>query len=145
MRVMVMVKSVGGEYEEGRTPSEAELAEMGRFNEELVRSGVMLAGDGLTPSARGKRVEFSGDKRTVVDGPFAEAKELVAGYWIWQVRDMDEALEWARRCPNPGGEAGVLELRPIFEEEDFGEAWTPEVREQQDRIRAGIEEQTGGR
>jgi hypothetical protein len=145
MRVMVMVKSVGGEYEEGRMPSEQELAEMGRFNEELVRAGVMLAGDGLHPSSQGKRVEFSGDRRTVVDGPFAEAKELVAGYWIWQVRDMDEALEWARRCPNPAGEAGVLELRPVFEEEDFGEAYTPEVREQQDRIRAGIEEQTGGR
>jgi len=142
MRVMVMVKGDDSGYEEGQMPTEAELAEMGRFNEELVKAGVMLAGDGLHPSSKGKRVVFSGSDRTVVDGPFAEAKELVAGFWIWQVRDMDEALEWARRCPNPSRGKGVLELRPVFEEDDFGDEYTPELRERDAALRAEISKQT---
>jgi hypothetical protein len=111
---------------------------MGKFNEELVKAGVMLAGEGLHPSSKGVRVNFSGDKRTVTDGPFAETKELVAGYWLWQVRSMDEAVEWAKRCPNPMEEGGVLEIRPVFEAEDFGEEFTPELREQEERLRAEI-------
>ena len=143
MRVMVMVKGDDSDYEQGATPSEQELAEMGRFNEELVKAGVMLAGDGLHPSSKGKRVVFSGSDRTVVDGPFAEAKELVAGFWIWQVRDMDEALEWARRCPNPSRGTGVLELRPVFEEDDFGDEYTPELRQRDAALRAEIADRTG--
>jgi len=143
VRVMVMVMGNADDYEQGAMPTEAELAEMGRFNEELVKAGVMLAGDGLHPSAKGKRVVFSGSERTVVDGPFAEAKELVAGYWIWQVRDMDEALEWARRCPNPSRGTGVLELRPVYEEDDFGDEYTPELRERDAALRAQVAEQTG--
>jgi hypothetical protein len=141
MRVMVLVKG-GADYEDGVLPTEAELAEMGRFNEELVKAGVMLAGDGLHPSAKSKRVVFTGTEKTVVDGPFAEAKELVAGFWIWQVRDMDEALEWARRCPNPSRENGVLELRPVFEADDFGDEYTPELRERDEALRAQVSEQT---
>jgi hypothetical protein len=138
MRVMVMVKA-NKDTEAGVMPSETLLTEMMKFNEELVKAGIMLAGEGLQPSSRGKRVRFSGTKRTVVDGPFAEAKELVAGYWIWQVRSIEEAAEWARRIPNPTGEEGEVEIRPIFELEDFGEELTPELREQEERLRAETE------
>jgi hypothetical protein len=121
-------------------PSKELLTQMGQFNEQLVKAGIMLAGDGLKPSSKGKRVRFSGANRTVIDGPFAETKELIAGYWIWQVRSMEEALEWVRRCPDPmPGEEGELEIRPIFEAEDFGEAYTPELRAQEERQRAAIE------
>lgn len=140
MRVMVIVKS-SKETEAGVMPSEAELAEMGKYNEELVKAGIMLAGEGLHPSSKGKRIEFSGTKRTVIDGPFSETKELIAGFWIWQVRSMDEAIEWARRCPNPTGAESALEIRPIFEAEDFGAEYTPELREQEERLRAEIERQ----
>ncbi len=143
MRVMVMVKASKAS-EAGVMPSEKMLAEMGKFNEELVKAGVMLAGDGLHPSSKGKRVVFGGGKKTVVDGPFAETKELVAGFWIWQVKSMDEALEWLRRCPDPmPGEESEIEVRPIFEAEDFGKEYTPEIKAQEDRIRAGIERQRG--
>jgi hypothetical protein len=138
---MVIVKATNNS-EAGVMPSEQMLAEMGRFNEELVKAGVMLEGDGLKPSSKGKRIKLSGGKRTVVDGPFAETKELIAGYWIWQVRSMDEAIEWARRCPDPmPGEDGVLEIRPFFEPEDFGKEYTPEIRAQEDRLRSEIERQ----
>jgi hypothetical protein len=137
MRVMVMVKGTE-ESEAGQMPSQELLTEMGNFNEELVKAGVMLAGEGLHPSAKGARIQFSGDKRTVIDGPFTESKELVAGYWLWQVRSMDEAIEWAKRCPNPTGQDGVLEIRPVFETEDFGDELTPELREQEERLRAQI-------
>ena len=141
MRVMVIVKATKAS-EAGVLPSETLLAEMGRFNEELVKAGVMLAGDGLQPSSKAKRVVFSGGKKTTVDGPFTETKELVAGFWIWQVKSMEEALEWARRCPNPmPGEEGVLEIRPVFEAEDFGADYTPELRERDARLRADIERQ----
>jgi len=138
MRVMVMVKA-NKDTEAGVMPSETLLTEMMKFNEELVKAGIMLAGEGLQPSSRGKRVRFSGTKRTVVDGPFAEAKELVAGYWIWQVRSIEEAAEWARRIPNPTGEEGEVEIRPIFEAEDFGKELTPELRQQEERLRAETE------
>jgi hypothetical protein len=134
---MVLVKATK-DSEAGVMPSQELLTEMGKFNEELVKAGVMLAGEGLHPSSKGVRVHFSGDKRTVTDGPFAETKELVAGYWLWQVRSMDEAVEWAKRCPNPMEEGGVLEIRPVFEAEDFGEEFTPELREQEERLRAEI-------
>lgn len=137
MRVMVMVKA-SPSSEAGVMPSEQLLADMGRFNEELVRAGVMLAGEGLHPTSKGARVRFSGKQRTVVDGPFAETKELVAGYWLWQVRSMEEAIEWARRCPNPMPEDSELEIRPVFEEEDFGAEFTPELREQERRLREQI-------
>ena len=141
MRAMVIVKATRNS-ETGAMPSEKLLAEMGKFNEELVKAGVMLAGEGLHPSSRGKRVVFSGGKKIVVDGPFAETKELIAGYWLWQVKNMDEALEWARRCPDPmPGEEAVLEIRPVFEAEDFGKEFTPELRAQEERIRARIEQQ----
>lgn len=141
MRVMVIVKATKNS-EAGVMPSEELIAAMGKFNEELVKAGVMLAGDGLHPSSKGKRVRFAGGKKTVVDGPFAETKELIAGFWIWQVKSMDEALEWVRRCPDPmPGEEGELEIRPIFEAEDFGEAFTPELREQEERLRAEMERQ----
>ena len=143
MRVMVLVKA-NEDSERGVLPTEQELAEMGRFNEELVKAGVMLAGDGLHPSAKAKRVLFHGNEKTVIDGPFAEAKELVAGFWVWQVRDMDEAMEWVRRCPNPGGEYGELELRPIFEAEDFGDEYTPELRQRDEALRDQITEQSSG-
>jgi hypothetical protein len=143
MRVMVIVKATKNS-EAGVMPSEKLLADMGKFNEELVKAGVMLAGEGLHPSNKGKRVRFSGGKKTVIDGPFAETKELVAGYWLWQVKSMDEALEWARRCPDPmPGEEGVLEIRPVFEAEDFGKEFTPELRAQEERLRAEIERQRG--
>lgn len=139
MRVMVIVKATKNS-EAGVMPSEKLLADMGKFNEELVKAGVMLAGEGLHPSSKGKRVVFSGSKKTVVDGPFAETKELIAGFWLWQVKSMDEALEWARRCPEPApGEEGVLEIRPVFEADDFGKEFTPELRAQEERLRAEIE------
>jgi hypothetical protein len=138
MRVMVIVKATRSS-EAGALPSEKLLADMGKFNEELVKAGVMLAGEGLAPSSRGKRVTFSGGRQTVVDGPFAETKELVAGFWLWQVKSMDEALEWARRCPEPmPGEESVLEIRPVMEAEDFGEQLTPELRAQEERLRAEV-------
>jgi len=137
MRVMVLVKA-SEQSEAAVMPKEAELGEMGQFNEELVKAGVMLAGDGLHPSAQGARVRYSGDERTVIDGPFAEAKELVAGYWLWQVKSLDEAVEWLKRAPFRDGE---VELRPVFEAEDFGDEFTPELREQEERLR----EQTGNR
>ena len=137
MRVMVMVKA-SKSSEAGAMPDEQLLAAMGRFNEELVKAGVMLAGEGLHPSSKGVRVHFDGDKRTVRDGPFAETKELVAGFWLWQVRSMEEAIEWAKRCPNPMPEASDLEIRPVFEAEDFGAEFTPELREQEERLRAEI-------
>src|SRR5687767_3053722 len=139
MRVMVMVP--GDENtEKGAMPDERELAEMGKFNEELVKAGVMLAGEGLHPTSKAVRVRFDGDKRTVIDGPFTESKELIAGYWLWQVRDMDEAIEWIKRAPFEGGT--VIELRPVFEMDDFGEAFTPELREQEQRLRAQTEGQS---
>ena len=137
MRVMVIVKA-SRDSEAGVMPSERLLAEMGRFNEELVKAGVMLAGEGLHPSSKGKRIEFSGTRRTVVDGPFSESKELIAGFWLWQVHSMEEAIEWVKRCPNPHDEDSVIEIRPVFEAEDFGEALTPELREQEERLRARI-------
>jgi hypothetical protein len=140
MRVTVLVKA-DKDTEAGVLPSEDILAAMGNYNEELVKAGIMLAGEGLHPSSRGKRIRFSGDNRTVVDGPFSETKELVAGFWIWQVRSMDEAVEWAKRCRNPTGAEGVLEIRPVFEAEDFGDSFTPELREQEARLRAEIEGQ----
>jgi hypothetical protein len=140
---MVMVKATKNS-EAGIMPSEKLLTDMGRFNEELVKAGVMLAGDGLHPSIKGKRVRFSAGKKTVVDGPFSETKELVAGYWIWQVKSMEEALAWARRCPDPmPGEESELELRPLFEAEDFGAEFTPELRDQNARLAAEMERQRG--
>jgi hypothetical protein len=137
MRVMVMVKATA-DSEAGVMPSEQLLADMGRFNEELVRAGVMLAGEGLKPSAKGARVRFSGSQRTVLDGPFAETHELVAGFWLWQVHSMDEAIEWVRRCPNPMPGDSEIEIRPVFEAEDFGEEFTPELREREARLRADM-------
>ena len=141
MRVMVIVKATK-HSEEGELPSEELLAEMGKFNEELVKAGIMLAGDGLHPSSRGKRVRFSGGKRSVVDGPFGETKDLIAGYWLWRVKSMEEAVEWVRRCPDPmPGEESELEIRPVFEAEDFGSQLTPELRAQEERLRADVERQ----
>jgi hypothetical protein len=136
MRVMVMVKATANS-EAGQMPSTELMEAMGRYNEELVKAGVMLAGEGLQPSTKGKRVQFAGSQRTVIDGPFSETKELVAGFWLWQVRSMEEAVEWAKRCPNPmPGEEGELEIRQVFETEDFGAEMTPELREQEERLRA---------
>jgi hypothetical protein len=141
MRVMVIVKATKNS-EAGVLPSEKLLAEMGQFNEQLVKAGVMLAGDGLHPSSKGKRVRFSGDQRKVIDGPFTETKELIAGYWIWQVKSMEEAIEWVRRCPPPmPGEESEIEIRPLFEADDFGKALTPELRAQEERLLAEIERQ----
>jgi hypothetical protein len=137
MRVMVMVKATA-DSEAGRMPEEALLAAMGKFNEELVQAGIMLAGEGLHPSSRGARVQFDGARRTVVDGPFAETKELVAGFWLWQVRSMDEAIEWVKRCPNPMPGPSEIEIRPVFEAEDFGDEFTPELREREARLRDRI-------
>jgi hypothetical protein len=134
MRVFVIVKATK-DSEAGVMPDHKLLADMGKFNEELVKAGVMLAGEGLHPSSRGKRVVFSGNKRTVVDGPFSETKELVAGFWIWQVSSMEEAVEWVRRCPNPHTGESTIEIRPVFEAEDFGEALTPELASQEARLR----------
>ena len=136
MRVMVLIKA-NQDSEAGRMPSQQLLEEMGAYNEELVKAGVMLAGAGLHPSSRGKRVRFSGSRRTVIDGPFAETKELIAGYWLWQVRSMDEAVEWVKRCPNPMGHESTVEIRPLYELEDFGDdIVTPEVRAQEERLRS---------
>lgn len=142
MRVMVMVKATASS-EAGEMPSTEMLAAMGRFNEELVQAGVMVSGEGLHPSARGKRVRFSGSGRQVIDGPFAETKELVAGFWIWQVASMDEALQWAQRCPNPMPVDSELEIRPVFEAEDFGAELTPELRAQEDRLRDELASRKG--
>ena len=138
MRVMVMVKATK-DSEAGVMPSEKLLADMGQFNEQLVKAGIMLAGEGLQPSSKGARVRFNGSQRSVIDGPFAETKELVAGFWLWQVRSLDEAIEWARRCPNPfeGGESEI-EIRQVFEAEDFGAEFTPELREQEEQLRAKV-------
>ena len=138
MRVMVMVKATK-DSEAGVMPSTELLAAMGKFNEELVKAGVMLAGEGLKPSSKGARVKFSGSQRTVVDGPFAETKELVAGFWLWQVRSMEEAIEWVKRCPNPMPGNSELEIRQVFEAEDFGPEFTPELREAENRLRAQVE------
>jgi hypothetical protein len=137
MRVMVMIKA-NEDSEAGVMPSEQLLTEMGAFNEELVKAGVMLDGDGLKPSSEGARVRFSGSQRTVIDGPFVETKELIAGYWIWQVESLDEAIEWVKRCPNPMGGESEIEIRPFFEAEDFGNEFTPELREQEERLRAQL-------
>ncbi|MFL5607456.1 MAG: YciI family protein [Gemmatimonadaceae bacterium] len=134
MRFMIMVKA-DKNTEAGVMPSEQLLAEMGKYNEELVKAGIMLAGDGLQPSSKGARVKFSGTKRTVIDGPFAESKELIAGYWIWQVKSKEEAIEWVKRCPNPTGAESEIEIRQLFEAEDFGEEFTPELREREERLR----------
>jgi hypothetical protein len=139
MRCMVIVKA-SKDSEAGVMPREKLLAEMGKFNEELVKAGVMLAGEGLQPSSKGKRVLFSGDKRTVIDGPFTETKELIAGFWLWQVRSMEEAVEWVKRCPNPHEGESVIEIRQVFESEDFGAELTPELREQEERLRAQVAE-----
>lgn len=138
MRVMVIVKA-DTDTEAGVMPSEALLTQMGQYNEELVNAGLLLAGEGLHPSAKGKRVKFSGAQRTVIDGPFAETKELIAGFWLWHVRSMDEAVEWVKRCPNPTGVESEIEIRPVFEAEDFGAEFTPELRAQEERIRAQAE------
>jgi hypothetical protein len=138
MKVIVFVKATASS-EAGIMPGEALLSAMGKFNEELVKAGVMLAGEGLHPSARGKRVHFSGAGRTVIDGPFTETKELVAGFWLWQVKSVDEAVEWVKRCPNPMIEDSDIEIRPLFSPEDFGAEFTPELREQEERQRAQIE------
>jgi hypothetical protein len=135
MRVMVLVKA-NGDSEAGVMPTEAELTEMSNYNEELAKAGVMLGGEGLHPSSKGARVMFSGDRRTVVDGPFTEAKELIAGFWLWQVRSMEEAIEWVKRCPNPTGAESEIEIRQVFDMEDFGEAMSPALKEQDERIRA---------
>ena len=140
MRVMVLVKA-SEESEGGAMPSEEMLTEMTNFNEELVKAGIMLAGEGLHPSSKGHRVRFSGKERSVVDGPFAETKELVAGYWLWEVKSMDEAIEWVKRCPNPMEGESEIEIRQVFEVDDFGDELTPEVREQNERLRAQTEGQ----
>ena len=137
MRFMVMVKATK-ESEAGVMPSEQLLADMGKYNEELVKAGIMLAGEGLQPSGKGARVRFSGTKRTVIDGPFAETKELVAGFWIWQVKSKEEAIEWVKRCPNPMPGESEIEIRQVFEADDFGAEFTPELREQEERLRAKV-------
>ena len=136
MRFMILVKA-DKNSEAGVLPSEKLLTEMGKFNEELVKAGVMLAGEGLQPSSKGARVKFSGDKRTVTDGPFTEAKELIAGFWLWQVKSKEEAIEWVKRCPNPSpGTESEIEIRQVFEADDFGAGFTPELRKQEERVRA---------
>ena len=138
MRFMIIVKATK-DSEAGVMPSEKLLTEMGKFNEELVKAGVMLAGEGLQPSSKGARVKFSGNQRTVIDGPFAETKELIAGYWLWQVKSMNEAIEWVKRCPNPHEGESEIEIRQVFEAEDFGAEFTPELREQEERLRAQMD------
>src|ERR1700726_4512345 len=135
MRFLILVKA-SKDSEAGVLPDEKILTEMGQFNEELVKAGVMLAGEGLQPSSKGARVKFSGAKRTVIDGPFAETKELIAGYWLWQVKSREEAIEWVKRIPNPTGEESEVEIRQVFEADDLGEAYTPELRQQDERLRA---------
>ena len=139
MRFMVIVKA-NKDSEAGALPDEKILTAMGKYNEELVKAGVMLAAEGLHPSSKGARIRFSGTKRTVVDGPFAESKELIAGFWLWQCRSKEEAIEWAKRCPNPTGEDSELEIRQVFEQDDFGAEFTPELREQERRIAAKASE-----
>ena len=140
MRFMIMVKA-SKDSEAGKMPSEELLAAMGKFNEELVKAGIMLAGEGLQPSSKGARVRFSGDRRIVTDGPFTETKELVAGFWLWQVKSKEEAIEWVKRCPNPmPGTEAEIEIRQVFEAEDFGAEFTPELREQEERLRASAAE-----
>jgi hypothetical protein len=134
MRVMVLIKA-NERSEAGEMPSQELLEQMTAYNEELVKAGVMLAGDGLHPSSKGVRVAFSGSERKVIDGPFSETKELLAGYWSWQVKSMDEAIEWVKRIPNPDGEDSIVEIRPVFEVDDFGDALTPELRDKQDQLR----------
>ncbi|MBA3255840.1 MAG: YciI family protein [Pyrinomonadaceae bacterium] len=142
MRVMVIIKA-NKESEAGVLPDEKLLTDMGKFNEELVKAGVMLAGEGLRPSSTGARVKFSGAKRMVIDGPFAETKELIAGFWLWQVKSLEDAIEWVKRCPNPCPDTeSEIEIRQIFEAEDFGAEFTPELRAQEERLRAQIEKQT---
>jgi hypothetical protein len=138
MKVMVIVKATP-DSEAGVMPSQQLMTEMGNYNEELVKAGIMLAGEGLHPSSKGKRVLFSGTGRSVTDGPFAETKELIAGFWLWQVKSMDEAVEWVKRCPNPMNEDSIVEIRPVFEMEDFGAEFTPELREQEQRLRDQLE------
>jgi hypothetical protein len=142
MRFMVMVKATK-DSEAGVMPSEQRLTEMGRYNEELVKAGVLLAGEGLHPSSRGVRVRFSGQQRTVIDGPFAETKELVAGFWLLQVRSKEEVIEWVRRCPNPFDGESEIEIRQVFEADDFGEALTPQLRAQEERLRRSSQERRG--
>jgi hypothetical protein len=137
MRFMVLIKATK-DSEAGVMPSEQLLTEMGKFNEELVKAGVMLAGEGLHPSSKGARVRFSGGKRSVIDGPFAETKELLAGFWLWQVKSKEEAIEWVKRCPNPTGAESEIEIRQVFEAEDFGAEFTPELRAQEERLRAQV-------
>ncbi|QBY53023.1 MULTISPECIES: YciI family protein [Cupriavidus] len=140
MRVMVIVKATS-DSEAGKMPGTELLAAMGNFNEELVKAGIMLAGEGLHPSARGKRVRFSGKERTVTDGPFAQTNELIAGFWLWQVKSMDEAIAWVKRCPNPMEGESEIEIRQVFEADDFGAEFTPELREQEERLRAQVDQQ----
>lgn len=137
MRFMIIVKATK-DSEAGAMPSEQLLTEMGKYNEELVKAGIMLAGEGLHPSAKGARVQFSGAKRSVIDGPFAETKELIAGFWIWNVKSREEAIEWVKRCPNPMPGDSEIEIRQVFEAEDFGAEFTPELREQEERLRVQI-------
>jgi hypothetical protein len=139
MRFMVMIKA-DKNSEAGAMPDEKLLTDMGKFNEELVKAGIMLAGEGLHPSSKGARVKFSGTKRTVIDGPFAETKELMAGFWLWKVKSKEEAIEWVKRCPNPLQGESEIEIRQVFEAEDFGPEFTPELREQEDRLRAEMEQ-----
>ncbi|MBI2765553.1 MAG: YciI family protein [Chloroflexi bacterium] len=135
MRFMIMIKATS-DSEAGVLPDQKLLTDMGKFNEQLVNAGIMLAGEGLQPSSKGARVRFSGDKRTVIDGPFSETKELIAGFWLWEVRSKEEAIEWVKRCPNPMNGDSEIEIRQVFEADDFGEAFTPELREQEERVRA---------
>jgi hypothetical protein len=138
MRFMVLVKA-DKNTEAGALPDEKLLAEMGKYNQELADAGVLLAGEGLHPSSKGARVRFSGEKRTVIDGPFAETKELIAGFWLWKVNSKEEAIEWVKRCPNPTGGEAEIEIRQVFEADDFGPAFTPELREQEERLRAQLD------
>jgi hypothetical protein len=139
MKVMVIIKA-NADSEAGVMPSEQLMTEMGNFNEELVKNGIMLAGEGLHPSSKGKRVLFSGTKRSVIDGPFAETKELIAGFWLWQVKSMDEAVAWVKRCPNPMNDESTVEIRQVFEAEDFGAEFTPELQAQEQRLRDQLEQ-----
>lgn len=140
MRFMILIKA-DKNSEAGVLPDEKLLTEMGKFNEELVKAGVMLAGEGLHPSSKGARVRFSGDKRTVIDGPFTESKELIAGFWLWQVKSKEEAIEWVKRCPNPMGVEAEVEIRQVFDPSDFGAEFTPELQAQEERLRTQIEQQ----
>ena len=142
MRFMIIIKA-DKNTEAGVMPSEQLLAEMGKYNEDLVKAGVMLAGEGLHSSSKGARVKFSGSKRTVIDGPFTETKEMIAGFWLWQVKSKQEAIEWVKRCPNPTGAESEIEIRQVFEAEDFGAEFTPELREQEERLRATLESKQG--